>query len=139
MGNTIKETKEEGFVIRWQEMAEWCHATSVEHGFWEHNDDVVDHLDPDNRDVVATYLVTAVPEKLALIHAEVSEALEAVRAGNPPDDKVPEYSGLEAELADVVIRIMDLEQKLDLNVGGAIVAKNKMNEGREHMHGGKKF
>ena len=139
MGNTIKETKEEGFVIRWQEMAEWCHATSVEHGFWEHNDDVVDHLDPDNRDVVATYLVTAVPEKLALIHAEVSEALEAVRAGNPPDDKVPEFSGLEAELADVVIRIMDLEQKLDLNVGGAIVAKNKMNEGREHMHGGKKF
>ena len=62
-----------------------------------------------------------------------------MRAGNPPDDKVPEFSGLEAELADVVIRIMDLEQKLDLNVGGAIVAKNKMNDGREHMHGGKKF
>ena len=119
------------FSAAWRRIAIKCHATSIEHGFWEHIA-AEKHLLPSN-----TY--HGVPEKLALIHSEVSEALEAVRGGNPPDDKIPEFSGLEAELADVVIRIMDLEQKLGLDVGGAIVAKNTMNEGRPHMHGGKRF
>ena len=119
------------FVDHWRVMAHWCHKTAIEHGFWEHIE-AEKHLLPSNK-------FHGVPEKLALIHSEVSEALEAVRHGNPPDDKVPEFSGLEAELADVVIRIMDLEQKLGLNVGAAIVAKNRMNVTREHMHGGKKF
>ena len=78
-------------------------------------------------------------EMLALIHSEVSEALEALRMGNPPDDKIPAFSGAEAELADVVIRIMDLAHARGWNVGAAIVAKMEMNKGREKMHGGKKF
>jgi NTP pyrophosphatase (non-canonical NTP hydrolase) len=78
-------------------------------------------------------------EMLALIHSEVSEALEALRAGNPPDDKIPAFSGAEAELADVVIRIMDMAEGFKWDVGGAIVAKLRMNRERERMHGGKKF
>jgi len=46
-------------------------------------------------------------ELIALMHSELSEALEAIRKGNPPDDKIPEFTGVEAELADVIIRIMD--------------------------------
>lgn len=63
-----------------------------------------------------------VPEKLLLIHAEVSEACEAHRK-NLMDDKLPARTGLEVELADAVIRIMDLGGALGLDVGGAIRAK----------------
>jgi NTP pyrophosphatase (non-canonical NTP hydrolase) len=78
-------------------------------------------------------------EALALIHSEVSEALEALRIGNPPDDKIPSFSGAEAELADVIIRIMDLSAARGWDIAGAILAKTEMNKGREKMHGGKVF
>ena len=78
-------------------------------------------------------------EQIALMHSELSEALEHMRHGNPPDDKIPEFSGVEAELADVVIRIMSYAGANDLRIGEAIIAKARYNAGREFMHGGKKF
>lgn len=78
-------------------------------------------------------------ELIALCHAELSEALEALRGGNPNDDKIPEFSRVEAELADVIIRIMDMACARNWRVAEAIVAKMKMNRTREKMHGGKKF
>ena len=74
-------------------------------------------------------------ECIALMHSELSEALEALRHGNPPDDKVPEFNGFEAELADCVIRIMDTAAARGLRVGEAIVAKMAYNEGRPYKHG----
>ncbi len=78
-------------------------------------------------------------ELIALMHSELSEALEAIRKGNPPDDRIPEFSGVEAELADVIIRIMDMAAAKGYRVGEAVVAKINYNKNRPYKHGGKKF
>ena len=78
-------------------------------------------------------------ELIALMHSELSEALEAIRNGNPPDDKIPEFTGVEAELADVIIRIMDMAAAKGYRVGEAVVAKINYNKNRPYKHGGKKF
>lgn len=78
-------------------------------------------------------------ERLCLIHSEISEALEAIRAGNPPDEKVPAFSAAEVELADAVIRIMDCGVENGWNIAGAVLAKIKFNRTRPQLHGGKLF
>lgn len=71
-----------------------------------------------------------VAEKLALIHSEVSEAMEAARK-NLMDDKLPHRKGIEVELADAVIRILDLAGALNLDLAGAIQDKLSFNATRE--------
>ena len=95
------------------------HQNAVEHGWWD---------EPREDGTV-----------LALIHAEVSECLEALREGNPPDKQCPGFSQGEIELADVVIRIMDFCERKGWSLGKAIVAKHEFNKGRPFMHGGKEF
>ena len=68
-----------------------------------------------------------VPEKLALIHSEVSEALEADRSGNAEN--------FAEELADTIIRILDLSNALGIDITGAVRWKMEKNEGRPHKHG----
>lgn len=86
-----------------------------------------------------------VGELLALIHSEVSEALEGHRKGLM-DDKLPHRSMIEVELADVIIRVFDLAAGLDLDLGGAYVEKMQYNATREDHKiearkaaGGKKY
>lgn len=83
--------------------------------------------------------------KLALIHTEVSEALEGLRK-DQMDDKLPHRMMFEVELADAVIRIFDLAGGLNLDMAGAIVDKMEYNAGRQdhkmadrQKDGGKKF
>lgn len=77
-------------------------------------------------------------ELLALIHSELSECLDALRHGNPPDDRIPEFSGAEAELADTIIRICDMAGGRGYRLGDAIIAKLAHNATRPYRHG-KKF
>ena len=71
-----------------------------------------------------------VAEKLCLIHSEVSEAMEASRK-NLMDDKLTHRKGVEVELADAVIRILDLCGALNLDLDGAIKEKREYNAKRE--------
>lgn len=94
------------------------YKNAVDHGFWdkERNDG----------------------EMIALMHSELSEALEGLRHGNPLSEHIPEFTAVEEEFADLVIRLLDMCHGRNIRLADAIVAKMKFNEGRPHMHG-KKF
>lgn len=68
---------------------------------------------------------------LALIHSEVSEALEADRKG---DTEL-----FAEELADVCIRIFDLCGLKNINLEAAILEKMEYNKLRSYKHGGKLY
>lgn len=71
--------------------------------------------------------------KMALIHSEISEALEGFRRSEN-DSHIPTRPAVEVELADACIRIFDLAGRLGLDLGGAIVEKQLYNEIRaDHM------
>ena len=83
-----------------------------------------------------------IPIKLALVHDEVSEALRVHR--NPyDDDSVDAVTGLTPmqeddfteELADIVIRVLDLAGYYDLDIGRSLVSKVEHNKGRPQRHG----
>lgn len=77
-----------------------------------------------------------VGEKLCLIHTEISEAMEADRH-DAASDKIPTFSGVEEELADAVIRILDFSAHFKLRLAEAIVAKTHYNLSRPYKHGKK--
>jgi len=63
-----------------------------------------------------------VGEALMLIVTELAEAMEGYRKGLQ-SDHLPEYSALEEELADAVIRILDLAGGMGLRLGEAVANK----------------
>lgn len=68
--------------------------------------------------------------KLALIHSEVSEALEEFRKGH----NLEKFGG---ELADIIIRVGQLGVGLGIDLDAAVVAKLEANRSREFRHGGR--
>lgn len=73
-------------------------------------------------------------EKIALMHSELSEALEADRK-DLISDHIPEFTGVEEELADCLIRILDFAGHYELRLADAFSAKLQYNLTRPYRHG----
>lgn len=69
-------------------------------------------------------------EMIALIHSELSEALEGERKGLV-SDHIPEFSAVEEEMADALIRIFDYAGGFGLDLAGAFAAKVAYNAKRQ--------
>ncbi len=109
------------------DLQEKIHQGNLDAGWWT---DLSSGLDLALEAREGTRLGKAiVAEKLCLVHSEVSEAMEGARK-NLQDDKLPHRKMIEVELADAVIRILDLCGALELELGEAIKEKLEFNKHR---------
>jgi len=85
------------------------------------------------------------PEKIALMHSELSEWLEAERE-NPnklcgkkfADGEILQLTCREEEIADILIRVLGTARRLGVDVDRAVYEKSRYNGQRPYKHG-KKF
>ena len=119
------------------ELRNKAYKTACEHGW--HDKPVMDRTEH-------------ILAELALIHSEVSEASEAVRTGNfftiqkSAVEVIEESNELfkntikdsfQDELADIIIRVLDLCGERKIDIESHVLAKMMYNEGRSYKHGGK--
>lgn len=117
-GTVGREALNMVFINEWNKITKDVHRIAKDKGWWD--------TERNNG------------EMIALIHSELSEALEILRKHPLSVSVKIDALAIEEELADIVIRVMDMAAGMGWNVGEAIIKKIKYNEGRTYRHG-KKF
>ena len=103
-----------------RDLGEKFHNNAIAHGFWEQG------IEGRNKG-----------EMIALMHSELSEALEGIRKPKP-DDHIPQYPTEWAEMADVLIRVLEYCYAYSIPIDEVVQAKHEYNVQRPFKHG-KKF
>lgn len=112
------------------------HETAIDKGFWPNkyytlNDTALNAQD--NLDI-AEVTEEAIGVKLALVHSEVTEVLEAIR-------KNQGKTAIVEEMADIIIRLVDLYAamrntgQVDDSLDEVVQSKMKKNSLRPKLHG----
>jgi len=101
------------------EMQQLCHGLAVRSGWW------TSRLTGKPLDQTQVNFA----EKLCLIHSEISEAMEGDRK-DLMDDHLPHRKMAEVELADAMIRILDLSGFKGYDLAGAMIEKLAYNQQR---------
>lgn len=104
-------------------LGDHCYQASWEKGFWSD--------DPTDANARLYYDVT----KLMLVVTELAEGVEGLRHKNPRSAHIPEFSAIEEEIADAIIRLSDLWFRRGWRVPEAIIAKLLFNATRPQKHG----
>jgi NTP pyrophosphatase (non-canonical NTP hydrolase) len=109
-----------------------AHTTAIEHGFYADHNDVMTALESGGADM---RLLEAADRdftlsQIAKIASECGEAVCAIQKGKQPEE-------VTEELADVVIRILDLCGHMDMPLGDILVRKMEYNKTRPYKHGKK--
>lgn len=86
----------------------------------------------------------SVGDMVALLHSEVSEVLEAYRTFKFQDatERIPNADldkpeGVGAEMADCLIRLLDMAKRWDVDLAAEFTRKMAYNWTREYRHGGR--
>lgn len=107
------------FVPFWNTLGRIAYENAEAKGFWEDGKKRNDY------------------ETLMLVVTELAEVAEGLRHGNPESDKIPGFTQVEEEVADVLIRLADWTRAKghSRNLARAIIAKLEYNAGRPYKHG----
>jgi NTP pyrophosphatase (non-canonical NTP hydrolase) len=95
----------------------------------------------DNEPTESRALLSLNAERIALMHSELSEALEELRNGREPNethykyDKPTKPEGVPSEMADVVIRVLDFCGANNIDLESMISEKLAYNATRSRKHG----
>ncbi len=124
------------FINYFQAIAFEAHCNSRHKGFWDVSDKLRDIAEKEGmKDEMMQMRKSQLRD---LMHSELGEACEGDRK-NLASEKIPGFTNVEEEYADLIIRLMDAGEGLGLKLPQAIIAKMQYNSTRLAMHGGKAF